>query len=65
MDMRRIKHKIDRAKRKIQDLEERKNILSVHGYWSLGYWEGRLSVLEDLLDEVEGGDNIDRRKSKS
>ena len=26
--------------------------LTVHGYWSKGYWESRKAVLEDWLDEV-------------
>lgn len=26
--------------------------LTVHGYWSKGYWESRKSVLEDWLDEL-------------
>lgn len=63
-DERKIKHKIDRTKKKIEDLETRKQDLSKHGYWSLGYWEGRLSVLEDLLDEMEESDN-EENKEKS
>lgn len=23
-----------------------------HGGWDLGYWEGKLSALEDLFDEI-------------
>ena len=51
-DERRIRHKIRRSQCKADDLRKRKNDLSVHGHWSLGYYEGRLSVLEDLLDDI-------------
>lgn len=56
MTKRQIKHKIERTQDRIDDLKLREENLSKHGHWSLGYFEGRLSVLEDLLDEIEEED---------
>ena len=47
-----LQRQILKAKANIADLEEKKDYLSQHGHWSLGYWKGRLSVLEDWLDEL-------------
>lgn len=47
----RIERKIKRAKMQLAALEERKSHLSQHGYWEMGYFKGRISVLEDWLDE--------------
>ena len=49
----RLEHRIDRTKRKINALESRKEHLSEHGKWSLGYWKGVLSILEEWLDELK------------
>ncbi len=57
-----IVHKIDRTRKKIEDYESRKENLSIHGYWSLGYQEGRLSVLEDLMDEIEEAEAAENNK---
>ena len=46
-----LKRQIERLKPRIQDLEERKEKLSVHGYWDLGYYTGKLVVMEDWLDD--------------
>jgi hypothetical protein len=43
----RLQRMIDRAQEKLKDLEERKESLSKHGYWDIGYFKGRISVLED------------------
>ena len=48
----RVEHQIKRAKDAIEKLESEQEDLNEHGYWSLGYWKGRLSVLEDWLDEL-------------
>ena len=50
--MRQIHRKIQRFKKKINDLE---NIdKTEHGYWSLGWYTGAVSMLEELLNiEVE------------
>lgn len=44
--------RINRYSKKITSYETQKNNLSNHGYWSLGYFEGRKSILEELLDEL-------------
>lgn len=48
-----LKRQIERLKLQIQDLEERKEKLSVHGYWDLGYYRGKLTVMEDWLDNIQ------------
>lgn len=48
----RLQRMIDRAKEKLKDLEERKESLSKHGYWDIGYFKGRISVLEDWIDDI-------------
>lgn len=48
----RLQRMIDRAEEKLKDLEERKEHLSKHGYWDIGYFKGRISVLEDWLDDI-------------
>lgn len=48
----RVEHQIKRAQNSIEKLEMDQENLNEHGYWSLGYWKGRLSVLEDLLDNM-------------
>lgn len=48
----RLQRMINRAKEKLKDLEERKDNLSKHGYWDIGYFKGRISVLEDWLDDI-------------
>lgn len=48
-----VKHKIELSEAKVKDYKSRLKTLSVHGYWSLGYYEGKLSVLEELLDDLE------------
>ena len=48
-----LQHQIDRANESIARLEMNREDLSEHGFQSLGYWKGRLSILEDWLDEVE------------
>ena len=48
----RIKHRIERCSKRIEEYAKQKENLSIHGYWSLGYFEGRKSVLEEILDEL-------------
>lgn len=54
-----IERKIKRAEKQIEFLKESHgdNPNQTHTYWggwSLGYWEGRLTTLEDILDSFEG-----------
>lgn len=53
--IRKIKHKIERYEKRIADYTTKikTNSLNEHGHWSLGYFEGRKSILEDILDELE------------
>lgn len=53
MNKKQLEHKISRTKEMISCYDNKKDYLSVHGYWDFGYQVGRLSVLEDLLDEME------------
>lgn len=52
MNERRIQRRIDRARKKLASLVERKEHLSEHGHWEMGYLQGQISVLEDWLDEI-------------
>lgn len=54
-----IKKRIDHVQEHIQNLKYSNSKRSsesktFHGGWSLGYWEGKLSIYEDLLKEIEG-----------
>ena len=52
-----LQRKIDRAKEKLASLESKKENLSVHGYWEIGFLKGQISVLEDWLDDVNETDD--------
>ena len=49
----RLQRSINRAKQQLEKLQEREEHLSKWGYEEMGYYKGRLSVLEDWLDEME------------
>ena len=49
--IKRLERRIENAKMQLALLEERKSHLSQHGYWDMGYLKGKISVLEDWLDE--------------
>lgn len=49
----RIIHMIKRNRVQLKQLEDRQDTLSIWGYRDIGYYHGRLSVLEDLLDDIE------------
>lgn len=49
----RLQRSIKRAKEHLEQLQEREEHLSKWGYEEMGYYKGRLSVLEDWLDEME------------
>lgn len=55
MNKHQLLRQIERLKKRISDYEEKEaeGKLSSHGYWSLGYFKGKLSVMEDWLDEIE------------
>ena len=50
-----LERQIARIKKRIQDYEDRESTLSVHGHWSLGYYKGKLTVMEDWLDDIREG----------
>lgn len=43
---------LSRSEKKEKELEERKDRLSVHGYWDLGYFAGRSSLYADIRDDL-------------
>ncbi len=51
----RLVHRIERLKKRIDNLYSRKDVLSVHGMWQLGFYEGVVSELENILDEIRDG----------
>ena len=65
MNEHRLKRQIERIKKRIQDYEERKEKLSVHGYWDLGYYQGKLVAMEDWLDSILEINNESEELSKA
>lgn len=55
----RYKNKLNHAQRRLDSLKEKlegKNpseVFSYHGGWSVGYWESKIAVLEDIIDDLE------------
>lgn len=62
MDKRQIERQIERTKKHIAEYEARKDSLSVHGYWSLGYYQGKLTAMEDALDDIEEAELVATQK---
>ena len=58
MDKRQLQRQIERTKKHIAEYEARKDSLSIHGYWSLGYYQGKLTAMEDVLDDIEEAELI-------
>lgn len=58
MDKQQIERQIERTKKHIAEYEAREDSLSVHGYWSLGYYQGKLTAMEDALDDIEEAELI-------
>ena len=52
--IKRIESKIRHCKDHLQKFTKPFNEenYTLHGGWSKGYWDGRLSILEDLLDDL-------------
>lgn len=59
--IRRYSRQLERSRAKESDFEQRKENLSVHGHWSLGYFGGRASLYEDIIDDLN--DLIDNDKT--
>ena len=53
----RIEHMIEREKKRMQPLTNNYEDLSKWGFWTIGYCEGRLALLDDLLYELEEDGN--------
>ena len=53
MDKRQLERQIERIKKNIEIYKVREKSLSAHGYWSLGYYQGKLTAMEDSLDDLE------------
>lgn len=49
---RQLERRIERTRQVIKDYEAREEELSKHGQWSLGYYKGKLYVLEEWLDSI-------------
>lgn len=48
-----IRYMIKRSETHLKLLEDREDNLSKWGYESIGYYKGRISILEELLDLIE------------
>lgn len=57
IDKERIKRQINRCQEKLDALKSREEHLSIHGYWDMGFLRGRITTLEDWLDELEENDS--------
>jgi hypothetical protein len=53
----RIAHMIKREQKRMQPLIDNFENLSQWGLWTIGYCQGRISLLEDLLYELEENNN--------
>lgn len=50
--IRKYERSIERAKKQVAMLEEKKQRLSVHGGWALGYQQARITYLENVIDDL-------------
>lgn len=48
-----LERKLRHAQKRLEYYEDNKEILSNHGWWSKGYFEGKISAIEGMLDELE------------
>lgn len=51
--IKKYERQLQRSLYRKSDLEVRKNNLSKYGYWDLGYFDGRASLYEDVIDDLE------------
>ncbi len=50
-----LKRRIEKSKVTLETMKDwDSNSHTFYGGWSKGYTEGKLAILEDLLDELEG-----------
>lgn len=50
-----LKHKLERNKEKLQqeDLPLTTEKHTCHGGWTIGYLQGKITLLEDIIDDLE------------
>lgn len=51
--LKKYSRQLERYQKKEADLEQKKESLSVHGYWSLWYAAGRVMLLQDIIDDLK------------
>lgn len=51
--IKRYERQLKRCQERESDLKAREENLSVHGYWDLGYFGGKTSLYEDVIDELK------------
>lgn len=52
--LKQYEHQLHRNRKKENDLESRKEKLSCHGYWSLGYFGGLTYAYGNIIDDLKG-----------
>ncbi len=56
MTIEKIKQQLQRAVEAAAKLEADKEDLTNAGNWALGYWQGQISILNFLIEEIENED---------
>lgn len=51
--IKKYERQLKRCQERESDLKEREENLSVHGYWELGYFGGKTSLYEDIIDDLK------------
>lgn len=51
--IRKYERQLKRCRTKESLMEQKKDRLSVHGYWDLGYFGGRATLYEDVVDDLK------------
>lgn len=51
--IRKYERQAERCHAKESLMEQKKDRLSVHGYWDLGYFGGRATLYEDVIDDLK------------
>ncbi|MCR6108717.1 hypothetical protein HXA34_20685 [Salipaludibacillus agaradhaerens] len=48
----RAKTRVDTNKRRLENMKNQGATITMHGGWEKGYWESKVFVLEDILDDL-------------
>lgn len=51
--IKKYERQLKRCQKREQDLKEREKKLSIHGYWDLGFFSGKTSLYEDVIDDLK------------